>query len=84
MAASQCGHVEVVRELLRGGANLEVKLKSTNWTALMLAALNNQVRREIFLPKYSTANFPCWYVPGCRYLRWKFCCRVELARRDVT
>ena len=43
MAASQCGHVEVVRELVRSGANLEVKLMATRWTALMLACLNNRV-----------------------------------------
>lgn len=45
MAASQCGHVEVVQELLRGGAKLEVKLQATGWTALMFAVLNNKVRR---------------------------------------
>ena len=44
MAASQCGHVEVVQELLRGGAKLEVKLQATRWTALMFAVLNNKVR----------------------------------------
>ena len=43
MAAAQCGHVEIIRELLRSGAELELKLKSTKWTALMLATLNNQV-----------------------------------------
>ena len=43
MAASQCGHVEVVRELLRNGAQVDVKLAATRWTALMLACLNNRV-----------------------------------------
>ena len=43
MAATQCGHVEIVRELVTRGANVETKLKGTKWTALMLAALNNQV-----------------------------------------
>lgn len=43
MAAAQCGHVEVVQELLRGGAKLEVKMQATRWTALMFAALNNKV-----------------------------------------
>lgn len=44
MAASQCGHAEVVQELLRGGARTEVKMKATKWTALMFAVLNNKVR----------------------------------------
>ena len=43
MAAAQCGHVEILRDLLRVGARVETKLKTTGWTALMLAALNNQV-----------------------------------------
>ena len=43
MAAAQSGHLEIVRELIQAGASSEVKLKSTGWTALMLAALNNQV-----------------------------------------
>ena len=50
MAATQCGHVEIVAELLRRGANVDTKLKGTLWTALMLAALNNQV-----LPSLNTA-----------------------------
>ena len=44
MAAAQSGHFEIVRELLQAGACTEVKMKSTGWTALMLATLNNQVR----------------------------------------
>ena len=43
MAAAQCGHVEVMQELLRGGAKLEVKFKCSKWTALMFAILNNKV-----------------------------------------
>ena len=43
MAASQNGHLEIVRVLLQAGASTDVKLKSTGWTALMLATLNNQV-----------------------------------------
>ena len=46
MAASQCGHAEVVQELLRGGARSEVKLKATKWTALMFAILNNKVTKS--------------------------------------
>ena len=44
MAAAQCGHLEIVRELLQAGACIDVRLESTGWTALMLAALNNQVK----------------------------------------
>ena len=43
MAAAQSGHLEIVRELLQAGAIIDVRLGSTGWTALMLAALNNQV-----------------------------------------
>ena len=43
MAAAQSGHLEIVRELLQAGAVIDVRLGSTGWTALMLAALNNQV-----------------------------------------
>ena len=43
MAASQCGHVGVVRELLGSDASIDVKLQATGWTALMLASLNNRV-----------------------------------------
>lgn len=43
MAAAQCGHVEVVQELVTAGAHLNVKLKATKWTALMFAILNNRV-----------------------------------------
>ena len=43
MAAAQSGHLEIVHQLLQAGACTETKLKSTRWTALMLAALNNQV-----------------------------------------
>ena len=43
MAAAQSGHLEIVRELLQAGACIDVRLGSTGWTALMLAALNNQV-----------------------------------------
>jgi hypothetical protein len=43
MAAAQSGHLEIVRELLQAGAAIDVRLGSTGWTALMLAALNNQV-----------------------------------------
>ncbi|XP_064398567.1 ankyrin repeat and SAM domain-containing protein 6-like [Halichondria panicea] len=43
MAATQCGHVEIVQELLRRGADVGTCLKGTQWTALMLAALNNQL-----------------------------------------
>lgn len=50
MAAAQCGHVEVVQELLRGGAKLEMKLKATLWTPLLFGVLNNKVRgRNHFL-----------------------------------
>ena len=45
MAAAQSGHLEIVRELLQAGACIDVRLGSTRWTALMLAALNNQVGR---------------------------------------
>lgn len=48
MAAAQCGHVEVVEELIRGGAVLEVSLKATNYTALMFAVLNNKASRGLF------------------------------------
>ena len=43
MAAAQCGHVEVVQELVTAKAGLDVKLKATQWTALMFAILNNRV-----------------------------------------
>ncbi len=43
MAATQCGHVEIVRELLRRGADVKSCVRGTQWTALMLAVLNNQV-----------------------------------------
>ncbi len=43
MAATQCGHGEIVQELLRRGADVGACLKGTRWTALMLATHNNQV-----------------------------------------
>ncbi len=49
MAATQCGHVEIVQELLRRGADVGTCLKGTQWTALMLAALNNQVHAPQWL-----------------------------------
>lgn len=62
MAASQCGHVEMVRELLRSKANVDVKLTSTRWTALMLACLNNRVRHAtpIFLMIIARPAWKIW------------------------
>lgn len=59
MAASQCGHIDVVRELLRGGAKVDVKLKAAGWTALMLAALNNQVAAVDALLKHGASKEAC-------------------------
>ena len=43
MAASQCGHDAIVTQLTSCGSLVNAHLKTTKWTAIMLAVLNNQV-----------------------------------------
>lgn len=43
MVASQQGHDELVKLLLEQGANANAAMSGTGWTALMLAALNNDL-----------------------------------------
>ena len=43
MAASQCGHDTIVTQLITTGSLVNAHLKTTKWTAVMLAVLNNQV-----------------------------------------
>ena len=52
MAASQCGHDAIVTQLISAGSLVNAHLKTTKWTAIMLAVLNNQVPSHIplFLP----------------------------------
>ncbi len=43
MAASQCGHAEVASELLKGGANVNVRLKATGESAQLMGYISNGV-----------------------------------------
>ena len=55
MAASQCGHDTIVTQLITSGSLVNAHLKTTKWTAVMLAVLNNQV----------PSNFPLFLPPSC-------------------
>ena len=57
MAASQCGHDTIVTQLITSGSLVNAHLKTTKWTAVMLAVLNNQVPSTL-LPSFFVSLLP--------------------------
>ena len=56
MAATQCGHEDVAAQLIESGAEVNARLRTTRWTALMLAALNNHLHVVKLLLKHGASK----------------------------
>ena len=66
MAASQCGHDTIVTQLITSGSLVNAHLKTTKWTAVMLAVLNNQVPST--LPSFFVSLLPPFLLSSSLFL----------------
>ena len=56
MAATQSGHEDIVAQLIESGAEVNARLRTTRWTALMLATLNNHLPVVKLLLKHGASK----------------------------